>query len=360
MLIRYECLRNMVIEITAINVLPEHTPSLYPQLYIVNTDPLPNPGKHWLCVILYNYGQLDYFDSLGRPAEYYGADLHDFLERNGQNHNYVQRRLQSLQSDLCGLYVVYFAVMRLCLHLSIKDIYKVGPTQCGKSMITKKLVENAGAMFTIPPERILYAYSVHQKMFDEMLNIPNLTFHEGLPDKQCLDELADNTEHCLVILDDLMSKIVKSEEILNLFTITSHHKGISVVYLSQNMYNQGKFAKTIALNSANFVLFRNPRDMRQILTFASQILPGQTKFFLDSFQKATEERYSYLLITCDGKRTCTHTQEKYEELMQTKQSECQKCTTKDNVLDDKKTELKQDLENSQRSSGHVPVQSEKD
>lgn len=124
MLIGYRCLRNIFYEITAINALPEFAPSIYPQLYIINTDPLPNPGKHWVCVILYEYGQLDYFDSLGRPAEYYGADLYNFLERNGRkNRNSMPRRIQSYQSDICGLYVMYFAVMRLCLHSSIRDIY---------------------------------------------------------------------------------------------------------------------------------------------------------------------------------------------------------------------------------------------
>lgn len=177
-----------------------------------------------------------------------------------------------------------------------------GPTQSGKSMFTKKLVENANAMFTLPPERILYAYSEHQKLFDEMQNIPNLTFHEGLPDRQRLEELADNTKHSLVILDDLMSKIVQSEELLHLFTIMSHHRGISVVYLSQNLFNQGRYAKTIALNSANFVLFRNPRDMRQLLTFASQILPGQTQYFLDCFTKSTQRMYNYILVDLSSHR----------------------------------------------------------
>ena len=47
----YECMRKTFIEITAINALPKELPSTYPQLYVVNTDPLPNPGKHWVCVI---------------------------------------------------------------------------------------------------------------------------------------------------------------------------------------------------------------------------------------------------------------------------------------------------------------------
>ena len=120
---RYNCLRNIFVDITAINILPKDVPSAYPQLYIVNTDPLPNPGKHWVCVILYNYDKVDYFDSLGRPAAYYGCDLQDFLQRNGQKNNVIQRRIQSFQSDVCGLYVVYFALMRLCLHISVRDIF---------------------------------------------------------------------------------------------------------------------------------------------------------------------------------------------------------------------------------------------
>ena len=123
MLNRYKCLRNTLIDITAINTLPKDVPSIYPQLYIVNTDPLPNPGKHWVCVILYNYDKADYFDSLGRTAEYYGDDLQNSLQRNSQNHSFMQRRLQSVKSDVCGIYVVYFAVMSLCLYVPMRDVF---------------------------------------------------------------------------------------------------------------------------------------------------------------------------------------------------------------------------------------------
>lgn len=172
----------------------------------------------------------------------------------------------------------------------------VGPTQAGKSVFTKRLIENADSMFTKPPEKILYAYSEYQPLFDDMQGIPNIIFHEGLPDKQKIEEFTQNTKHTLIILDDLISKIVQSEDLLHLFAVTSHHKMASVVLLSQSLYPPGKYAKSISLNCANFVLFRNPRDMRQLITFASQILPGMTKYFMDSYLKATQQRYSYLLV----------------------------------------------------------------
>lgn len=171
----------------------------------------------------------------------------------------------------------------------------VGPTQAGKSMFTKRLIENANVMFVEPPEKILYAYSEYQPLFDDMQEQSNLIFHEGLPDKQKIEEFTENGKHSLIILDDLISKIVQSEELLHLFSVTSHHRKASVVLISQSLYPPGKYAKSISLNCANFVLFRNPRDMRQLITFASQILPGMTQYFMDSYLKATKERYSYML-----------------------------------------------------------------
>ena len=169
-------------------------------------------------------------------------------------------------------------------------------------MFTKRLIENASAMFTEVPEKFLYAYYEYQIFFDDMQNIPNKFFHEGLPDKQGIDNFALGTKHTLIILDDLISKIVQSEDLLHLFSVTSHHKMASVVLLSQSLCPPGKYSKSISLNCANFVLFRNPRDMRQLTTFASQILPGMTKYFNDFYSKASRERYTYLLVDLSSHR----------------------------------------------------------
>ena len=87
----------------------------------------------------------------------------------------------------------------------------IGPTQSGKSRLTKRLVENASKMFTETLENILYAYSEYQPLFDDMKHIHNLTFHEGLPDKQKIEDFTSNDKHTLIILDDLISEIVQSQ-----------------------------------------------------------------------------------------------------------------------------------------------------
>lgn len=121
----YECMRKTFIEITAINALPKELPSTYPQLYVVNTDPLLNPGKHWVCVIFFNRHKSEYFDSLGRPPRFYGESLQTFITRNSRESTFIQRRLQSKTSSLCGFYVIFFAVMRICFRMSIEDVFSV-------------------------------------------------------------------------------------------------------------------------------------------------------------------------------------------------------------------------------------------
>jgi len=163
-------------------------------------------------------------------------------------------------------------------------------------------------MFTVPPQKIMYAYSEYQPLFDVMRQtIPNIIFHQGLPDREELEALSEGMDHVVLVLDDLMLKITGSEECVQLFTVHSHHKRQSIVFLTQNLYPPGKYARSISLNCAYVVLFRNDRDQRQALSFASQILPGQTKYFKYAFDLATMQRYSYLLVDLS-----THTDKTYQ------------------------------------------------
>lgn len=90
------------IEITAVNKLPFKIRDKFPQTFIVNTDPFPNPGKHWICVIFYNSSKSEYFDSLGKAPNIYKYDLQD-LDRNSRNCHMVLQTIPSNGSVICGL-----------------------------------------------------------------------------------------------------------------------------------------------------------------------------------------------------------------------------------------------------------------
>lgn len=148
----------------------------------------------------------------------------------------------------------------LPLH-SPSTVMNSGCSNSGKTYFTKKILENASGMFTVPPGRIVYAYSEHQPLFDVMkATIPNITFYQGVPTRDNIENFSEGQDHVI-------------------FTVTSHHRNVSVLFLTQNLYPPGRYARTISLNCAYVILFRNDRNQRQILYFASQILPGQTTFF---------------------------------------------------------------------------------
>ncbi len=50
------------------------------------------------------------------------------------------------------------------------------------------------------------------------------------------------------------------------------------------------------------VLFKNPSDKLQIGCLGKQLYPGKSKFFIDAYDSATAEPYTYLLL--DLTQTC--------------------------------------------------------
>jgi len=73
-----------------------------------------------------------------------------------------------------------------------------------------------------------------------------------------------------------MSQVVDDKNILNLFTVGSHHRKNSVIFLTQNIYEKGKYARTISLNTHYFILFKNRRANN---ASRSTNLSGRNKVF---------------------------------------------------------------------------------
>jgi hypothetical protein len=162
-----------------------------------------------------------------------------------------------------------------------------GPTGSGKTVFTFRLIKEARRMIVPPPEKIIYCYGEYQRVFDDH---PYVTFNEGLPDLREFDGKIPT----LLIIDDLMSET--NDSVSNIFTKVSHHRNVSVIYLSQNLFYRSKQNRTMSLNAHYIVLFKNPRDANQVAVLARQMYPGRNQFLLEAFRDATEKPYGYLLI----------------------------------------------------------------
>ena len=180
--------------------------------------------------------------------------------------------------------------------LSCTSTCITGQTGSGKTQFVYRLLRHVKEMYPDePPEAILYCYGIHQPLFEEMeKTIPNLVFHEGLPSMETVREFTADRRHRLVVLDDLMHRVVRDVELL--FTQGCHHRRLSVLFLTQNLYVQGSRSRTIALNTTYLVLMKNVRDVSQVGVLGRQLYAARWKMFIEAYSDATSERYGYLVV----------------------------------------------------------------
>ena len=84
------------------------------------------------------------------------------------------------------------------------------------------------------------------------------------------------------------------ERVASLFTKGSHHKNASVIYITQNPFNENRQNRNISLNTHYLILFKNPRDSGQIACLERQMFSTQSQYFLESFANATVLPCGYL------------------------------------------------------------------
>jgi hypothetical protein len=106
-------------------------------------------------------------------------------------------------------------------------------------------------MFTEdPPDKILYCYGIYQGLYREMeQSIPGITFLEGLPSNSEIENFTRDRHHHIIVLDDLMHRVIQDSDMELLFTQGCHHRKISVVFITQNVFPKGTKFRTIALNT---------------------------------------------------------------------------------------------------------------
>ena len=105
-----------------------------------------------------------------------------------------------------------------------------GPTGCGKTQFTLKLLRHAQRVIFPAPWRILWCYGVYQSTFDNFRDAGNVEFHEGIPELS----IFDGTKPTLLILDDLMHET--DERVTKIFTKISHHMNVSVCTFNKTYF----------------------------------------------------------------------------------------------------------------------------
>ena len=172
-----------------------------------------------------------------------------------------------------------------------------GCTQSGKTVWVKSLLKNAQTTISPTPQRIIWCYGQWQPSYFDMMRImPGIEFNEGIPDDIDNADYLDVSQRNLIVLDDLMAQSGKDKRISDLFTKGSHHRNLSIIYIVQNIFHQGKEMRNISLNAHYIVLFKSPRDKQQISMLGRQVNPGKVQEFMRSYEDATRRPHGYLML----------------------------------------------------------------
>jgi len=169
-----------------------------------------------------------------------------------------------------------------------------GPTGSGKSSFCVKFLKNLDTQCTESEFSggIIWCYSektaVHYK---QLTGLKNIQFQEGLP-----ENFGDARGWpSLLILDDLLNQVY-SEAVCELFTNGSHHRNVSVILVTQNLFHQGPKCRDISLNAKYEVELKSVRDRNQFSFLARQVYPENSVSFYRAYLDATSRPHGYLIL----------------------------------------------------------------
>jgi hypothetical protein len=164
-----------------------------------------------------------------------------------------------------------------------------GPTSSGKSTFAVKFIKNIKNQCTPPYfHSIIWCLSETNAAPLELKGL--VSFYKGIPDFN-----NESLEPKLIILDDLM-RDAYSPQVSDLFSKLSHHRNLSILLVTQNLFHQARGARDISLNSKYIVVYKNPRDKNQVAHLARQVYPENWRGLHKAFLDATKQPHGYLLL----------------------------------------------------------------
>ena len=171
-----------------------------------------------------------------------------------------------------------------------------GPSGSGKTFLVRRILKHYRLLTNIQSNtlRVLWAYGQWQPLYTEKISDNVLVnYVSGLPSE---DEIKEYKPQ-IIIIDDLMLDLGNNKELGNLFSKGSHHLGISVIFITQNLFHQGSQMRTIGLNCHYLIIMKSARGKAQLRHFAGDVFPGKTKYLLEAYDDATKESpYSYIKV----------------------------------------------------------------
>jgi hypothetical protein len=184
-------------------------------------------------------------------------------------------------------------------HFKLPNLLVIaGSSQAGKSVMASQIVRSNREIIRPQVDVIIWVYTVWQEELFAQLRkwVPELKFCNGLEEFQKI-ELSTSVNH-LVVLDDCMTGVSDSSEMLNLFTRKIHHYNIFLIYLTQSLYVKSKYNTTIQRQAGYIILFQNRRNNYEATQLGRELnlTPTDVRYLYKDAAKYLKR--PYILFVC--------------------------------------------------------------
>lgn len=170
-------------------------------------------------------------------------------------------------------------------------ILVAGGSGSGKTLLITRIVRKYAHKFY----RVLICGTTHHPIRDLPELRDKVIISKDIIDPEQEIDPSQKNKAMLVVYDDNFLRAANDESVANVF-IKGRHLGLSSILITQNLFMQGKHARSISLNCNHFILHKQ-RDLSQIELLGRQLYGrDKAKTFLNIYKRAVAEKpYGYLL-----------------------------------------------------------------
>lgn len=172
-----------------------------------------------------------------------------------------------------------------------------GPSRSGKTQFLSDLLKNLEEITQEKPVDVFYIFTAWQDSLAELkTNGLVTTFLQGESDIESkLNKYLKPNVKSLVIFDDQATNKKVVEYVAHLFSIEARHKSLSVIYVSQKIFD-GENVRNIRRNSDYICVFKCPQDCLDIKNLSRQMTRGG-KLLQNIYEHVTKnEPYTYVFM----------------------------------------------------------------
>ena len=168
-----------------------------------------------------------------------------------------------------------------------------GPSQSGKTTLVERIIKTKNTMVKPQIAKITWFYGSESSITKLRDTYPDIKFCSGLPNINEIEKF-DSDVNRLMIIDDLMCEKDSEGVLVDLFTKSSHHRNISVIFIVHNVFE--KYLRTVNINAKYMIMFKNPRDQSQIRVLGTQMFGSGDNLVKKAYADISKEPHAYLLL----------------------------------------------------------------